>query len=106
MSVNIVNVGQRKLTRNGSIVSYKSSQVQLLVVDMEVLQTADKLPAAEGKVIGSVGNSTQKQWAGQIQRPEKWDKEVVSKQTEGLVIISQGWIEEAPAWGMKTIKAV
>lgn len=71
MSVNIVNVGKRKLTRNGSIVSYKSSQVQLLVVDMEVLQTADKLPAAEGKVIGSVGNSAQKQWAGQIQRPEK-----------------------------------
>lgn len=67
------------LTRNGSIVSYKSSQVQLLVVDMEVLQAADKLPTAEREVIGSVGNSTQKQWAGQIQRPEKWDKEVSSK---------------------------
>lgn len=106
MSGSIVNVSKRKLTRNGSIVSYKSSQVHLLVVDMEVLQTADKLPAAEGKVISSVGNSAQKQWAGQIQRPEKWDKEVASKHTEGLVIISQGWFEEAPVWGMKTIKAV
>lgn len=106
MSVNIVNVGERKLTRDGPIVSYESSQVQLLVVDVEVLQTADELPAAEGKVIGSVGNSTQKQGAGQVQRPERWDKEVASKQSEGLVIISQGWAEEAPVWGMETIKAV
>lgn len=59
------------LTRSGSIVGYKSSQIQLLVVDVEVLQTADELPAAEGEVIGSVGNSTQKQRASQIQRPEK-----------------------------------
>lgn len=67
------------LTRNGSIVSYKSSQVQLLVVDMEVLQAADKLSAAEREVVSSVGNSTQKQWASQIQRPEELDKEASSK---------------------------
>lgn len=77
--MNIVTVSNGMLTRNGSIVSYKSSQVQLLVVDMEVLQAADKLPTAEWEVIGSTGNSTQKQWASQIQRPEKWDKEASSK---------------------------
>lgn len=59
------------LTRNGSIVSYKSSQVQLLVVDVEVLQAADKLPTAEWEVIGPVGDTPQKQWTGQIQGPEK-----------------------------------
>lgn len=79
VSVNIVNVGKGTLTSNGSIVGYKSSQVQLLVVDMEVLQAADKLPTAEWEVIGSIGNSTQKQWASQIQRPEKGDKEASGK---------------------------
>lgn len=59
------------LTRNGPVVSYKSSQVQLLVVDVEVLQAADKLPTAEWEVVGSVGDSPQKQWTGQIQGPEK-----------------------------------
>lgn len=59
------------LTSSGSIVGYKSRQVQLLVVDVEVLQTADELPTAEGEVISAIGNSTQKQRASQIQRPEK-----------------------------------
>lgn len=63
------------LTRTGPIISYKSSQIQLLLVNMEVLQAANKLPTAEWEVISSIGNSTQKQWTSQIQRPEKWDKE-------------------------------
>lgn len=84
VSVNTVTVGLGTLTSSGSIVGYKSSQVQLLLVDVEVLQAADKLPTAEWEVIGSIGNSTQKQRASQIQRPEKADKEASGKPNEGL----------------------
>lgn len=58
------------LTGERSIVSNKSSQVQRLVVNVQLLHTADKLPGTKWKVVWYVGNSAQKQWTSQVQRPE------------------------------------
>lgn len=64
------------LTGERSIVCDKPSQVQRLVVNVQLLHAADKLPGAKWEVVWYIGNSTQKQWAGQVQRPERGgDKE-------------------------------
>lgn len=64
------------LTGDCSIVSDISSQVQRLIVNVQLLHTADKLPSAKREVVWYVGNSTQKQRTSQIQRPERGgDKE-------------------------------
>lgn len=58
------------LTWDGSIVGNESSQVQRLAVNVQLLHTANKLSGAKREVVWYIGNSTQKQWASQIQRPE------------------------------------
>lgn len=66
------------LTRERSIVSDKSSQVQRLVVNVQLLHTADELSGAKGEVVWYIGNSAQKQWTSQVQRPKRGgDKEEV-----------------------------
>lgn len=48
------------LTGDCSIVSNKSSKIQRLVVNVQLLHTANKLPGAKWEVVRHVGNSTQK----------------------------------------------
>lgn len=71
---------------------------------MEVLQAADKLPAAEWEVISPIGNATQKQWTSQIQRPEKADKEAAGKQNEGLGLSPKGEMERHQCEKGNTLK--
>lgn len=59
------------LTGESSIVSDKPSQVQWLTVNVQLLHAADKLPGAKWEVVWYVGNSAQKQWTSQVQRPER-----------------------------------
>lgn len=58
------------LTGNCSIVSNKASQVQRLAVNVQLLHTANKLSGAKLEVVWYIGNSTEKQGAGQVQGPE------------------------------------
>lgn len=67
------------LTRERSIVSDKASQVQRLVVNVQLLHTADKLPGAKWEVVWYIGNSTQKQWTSQVQRPERGEVNKVKR---------------------------
>lgn len=73
--VNVWGVWLAMLTGKRSIVSNKSSQVQRLVVNVELLHAADKLPGAKREVIWYIGNSAQKQWTSEVQRPERGGKE-------------------------------
>lgn len=72
--LNVINVSSLMLlavlTRNRSIVSNKSSQVQRLAVNVQLLHTANKLPGAKREVVRYIGNSAEKQRTSQVQRPE------------------------------------
>lgn len=59
------------LTGESSIVSDKPGHVQRLAVNVQLLHAADKLPGAKWEVVRYVGNSAQKQWTSQVQRPER-----------------------------------
>lgn len=48
------------LTWKCPVVSDKSSQIQRLAVNVQVFHATDKLPAAKGKVVRYIGDSTQK----------------------------------------------
>lgn len=74
-SVNVWSEWLELLTGKRSIVGNKSGQVQRLAVYVELLHAADKLPGAEGEVVRHVGNSAQKQWTSQVQRPERREKD-------------------------------
>lgn len=64
------------LTRDRSVVGDETSEIQRLVVDVQLLHAADELPGAEGEVVRHVGNSAQEQRTRQVQGPKtREDKE-------------------------------